>query len=137
MGRTREVRIEERLAGLDAGHEAALEARAELLADLRAAAGLEAHERALPAEGTKGVATELVIGLSGAGSVGAFAQIVKAWLGRDRRRSLTVTVTESANGKVVRVEGDTVSNDALIAALNGQEQPTAPSAAEEEPTGQA
>ncbi|MEI5101708.1 hypothetical protein RB200_28405 [Streptomyces sp. PmtG] len=128
-----EVGVEGRLAGLDAGHAAVLDARAELIADLRSVAGGQVAERAVPAEGAKGVATELVIGLTGAGSVTAFAQIVKAWLQRDRRRSVTVTVTESETGKVVRIEGDAISNEVLAAALNGQELQPGP---EGEPTTQ-
>ncbi len=64
--------------------------------------------------------------LSSAGGVTAFAQIVKVWLQRDRRRSVTVAVSESETGKVVRIEGDAISNDVLMAALNGQEPPPAP-----------
>jgi hypothetical protein len=123
---TAEVGVEGRLAGLDAGHEAVLDARAELMADLRTVAGARVTERGEPSEGAKGVATELIVGLSGAGGATAFVQIVKAWLQRDRRRSVTVTVTESETGKVVRVEGDAISNDVLTAALSGQQQPPAP-----------
>ncbi|MFI2208314.1 hypothetical protein [Streptomyces sp. NPDC020141] len=129
-----EVGVESRVTGLDTGHEAALDARAELIADLRSAAGTQVIERGVPVQGGKGLTTELIVGLGGAGGVTAFVQIVKAWLQRDRRRSVTVTVTESENGKIVRVEGDAISNEVLTAALNGQEQPPAP---EGRPTAQA
>ncbi|WP_369148962.1 hypothetical protein [Streptomyces sp. R44] len=129
-----EVGIEGRLAGLDADHEAVLDARAELMADLRGAAGARVMERDVPTEGAKGVASELVMGLTGAGGATAVVQIVKAWLQRDRRRSVTVTVTETETGKVVRIEGDAISNDVLAAALNGQEEPPA---AEEQPAASA
>ncbi|WP_154685925.1 effector-associated constant component EACC1 [Streptomyces himastatinicus] len=117
-----EVGVEGRLAGLDADHEAVLDARAELINDLHGVAGAQVMDRGVPAEGVKGVAAELVVGLTSAGGVTALVQIVKAWLQRDRRRSVTVTITENETGKVVRVEGDSISNDVLTAALNGQVQ---------------
>jgi hypothetical protein len=126
MSWTAEVGVEGRLAGLDAGHEAALDARAELIADLRSVAGARVSEGGVPTEGAKGVPADLVVALGSAGVVTGFVQIVKAWLQRDRRRSVTVTITESESGKVVRVEGDDISNDVLTAALNGQQQPPAP-----------
>jgi hypothetical protein len=126
MPRVGEIGVQGQLAGLDASHEAVLDARAELVVDLRSVTGVQVSEGGVPAEGVKGVATELVVGLSSAGAVTAFVQIVKAWLQRDKRRSVTVTVTESESGKVVRIEGDAISNDVLTAALNGQEQLPAP-----------
>lgn len=131
MSRMVEVGVEGRLAGLDASHEAVLDAHTELIADLRNAAGQQVAERGVAVEGVKGLAAELIVGLTSAGGVTAFVQIVKAWLQRDRRRSVTLIITESETGKVVRIDGDAISNDVLTAALNGQNQLPA---LEEEPT---
>lgn len=120
-----EVGVEGRLAGLDSNHEAVLDARAELIEDLRSVAGAQVIERAVPVAGAKGAAGELVIALSSAGAVTGLVQIVKAWLQRDRRRSVTVSVTNSETGRVVQIDGDAVSNDVLVAALNGRELPPA------------
>ncbi|MFJ7062083.1 hypothetical protein ACIQVA_30955 [Streptomyces microflavus] len=134
MSHVKEVGVEGRLAGLDGDHEAVLDARAELTADLRSVPGARLRERVSPTGGTKGVVSELVLGITGAGGLTALAQIVKVWLQRDRRRSVTLTITETRTGKVVRVEGDAVSNDVLAAALSAREEPPP---GEEEPTAQA
>ncbi|WP_406262782.1 hypothetical protein OIA45_19740 [Streptomyces chartreusis] len=113
-----EISVDGRLIGVKDDHPAVLDARDELFEDLRSKPGLTAAEHDVAGDGGgKGAVTELIVGLSGAGSLAAFVQLVRLWLGRDRRRSLTVSITEEATGKVIRIEGEHISIESLTEAL--------------------
>ncbi|MFE7215708.1 hypothetical protein ACFU93_38575 [Streptomyces sp. NPDC057611] len=114
-----EIVVEGELAGLAADHPAVLGLRAELLGDLKALRGVMVTERDGASDADhKGVLTDLMIGLTSAGSLTAFVQFARVWLGRDQRRSLTVRITEgNSTPKVIRIEGEKIATDTLTEAL--------------------
>lgn len=122
MVETTEISVEGRVAGLDVGHPAALNACAELLADLKSVPELEAAERDAGGHEGKGALTELIVGLGSSGSIAAFARIVRLWLERDRHRSLTVSIAEQETGKVIKIEGEHISIGTLTDALGAADQ---------------
>ncbi|WP_406329813.1 hypothetical protein [Streptomyces sp. NBC_00203] len=116
------ISVEGRLTGVAIDHPAALDAHDELVEDIKSVPGLTATERDAAGDGGgKGALTELVVGFSSAGSLAAFVRLAQLWLGRDRRRSLTVSITDSVteNGtaKVIRIEGEHISTESLTEAL--------------------
>lgn len=111
-------RVEIRLAGLLPGHSAVEAASGELLADLRSSPDLRAREVDAPSDGSKGAATEILVSLGASGSIAGFVRIIQLWLGRDRRRSLTVSVRSNTGEETISIEGDNLSVDALTKALD-------------------
>jgi Effector Associated Constant Component 1 len=114
---TAEASINVRLAGLGLGHPAAQAAIAELLADLRRAPQLPAREYEASSEGVKGGSLEILVTLGTSGAIASLVQIVKLWLTRDRRRSLVVSVRNTADGVDINIEGEQISVAALTQAL--------------------
>ena len=72
---------------------------------------LQTH--ATPAEGTKGVLTETILALGSAGVFTASVQCVKAWLDRDKSRSLEVTWLENGEQQTVTLRGEGLDNTAV------------------------
>ena len=106
------------LTGLTLDHPAVQAATVELLTDLRSQPNLRTRQQDRAAEsGTKGAATEIIVSLATSGSLASLARILQVWLSRDRRRSLTVAVRETPDGKVISVEGEEITADALAAAI--------------------
>jgi hypothetical protein len=106
------------LAGLTWDHPAMQAATVELLTDLRSQSNLRTRQQDKAAEsGTKGATTEIIVSLATSGSLASLARILQVWLSRDRRRSLTVAVRETPDGKVISVEGEKITADALAAAI--------------------
>jgi hypothetical protein len=112
-----ELTVEPQLAGLTADHPAFQAAEAELLGDLSADSRLRPRERDRSGADGKGPGAELVVSVSASGVAVAMAQIVQAWLARDRRRSLRLSVREADGEKVITVEGDKISTENLTAAI--------------------
>ena len=98
--------------------EAVEAASGELLADLRSSPDLRAREVDAPSDGSKGAATEILVSLGASGSIAGFVRIIQLWLGRDRRRSLTVSVGRNTGEETISIEGDNLSVDALTKALD-------------------
>lgn len=117
MAQMAEAALTAGVKGLAADHAAALAACDELAADLKSVPQLRVAERDSGDHVGKGVLAEVFVGLGGAGSIAAFVQIVRLWLGRDRRRSLTVSISEQPTGKLIKIEGENISVDVLTAAL--------------------
>jgi hypothetical protein len=120
-----EVVINVHLPGVDPGHPASQAALGELLEDLRTIPSLRARERDLPADsGSKGPLTELVVSVSASGGVAALVKLARIWLGRDRKRSLRVTVQDAGQETTYEISGDGISvgtlRDALDAAVRAQ-----------------
>ncbi|MGH3779051.1 MAG: hypothetical protein ACRDRO_00085 [Pseudonocardiaceae bacterium] len=115
MTQVTEVSVEGRLVGLEAGHPAVLDALDEFFTDLKSVPELRAAEQDAVGSGGKGVLAELIVGLEGTGSIAAF---VRLWLERDRHRSLTVSVTEQETGRVIQIEGKSISIETLTEALS-------------------
>ncbi len=120
-----EVVMDVHLPNVDPGHSASQAALAEFLEDLGTVPPLRPTQRDLPAEGAfKGPLTELVVSVSTSGGVAALVKIMRIWLGRDRKRSLKVTVRTAENATMYEISGDDVSvetlRDALEAAVRTQ-----------------
>jgi hypothetical protein len=116
-----EINVDADIRGIDRAHPAFQRAWGELLADLRATPGLRAQERDLTAETAtraKGWETELIVGLTGTGTVTGLVQALKIWLSRDRRRSITVTVRSDGQEASYEIAGENISTGALQAALD-------------------
>ena len=113
-----DARIVLRLAGLTLDHPAAQAAVEELLTDLTSEPGLRARQQDGSADaGAKGAATEIIVSLATSGSLASLARILQVWLSRDRRRSLTVAIRQTPDGKVISVEGEKISSDVLATAI--------------------
>jgi hypothetical protein len=116
-----EVTVDIDIRGIDRAHPAFQGAWAELLTDLRVSPGLRAQERDVAAEPTmtgKGWETELIVGLTGTGTVTGLVQALKLWLGRDRRRSVTVTVRSDGQEAHYDIAGENISVGTLESALD-------------------
>jgi len=118
-----EVVLDARLRGVDPAHSAAQAAYAELLRDLAGTPSLRATERpAADDDGLKAPGIELVVSAVASGSIAGLVKIVQLWLGRDRRRSLTVRVRANDNETVYDVTGENISVTALTNALEAAVQ---------------
>lgn len=120
-----EITVDADLRGIDRGHSAFQAAWGELLADLRGTHGLRAEERVVaPAADPKrkGWETELIVGLTGTGTVTGLVQALKLWLGRDRRRSVMVTVRSDGQESSYEIAGEMISTDTLQVALDAAVQ---------------
>jgi hypothetical protein len=109
--------IEVRLADIGPEHPAAQTARGELLADLGQMPHLRAREHETSDEGAKGGSLEVLVTLGTSGTIAGLVQIVKLWLSRDRRRSLKVSVRNTADGVNIELEGEEISVAVLTEAL--------------------
>jgi Effector Associated Constant Component 1 len=75
-------------------------------------------KRATPQPGAKGGTEAVILALGSAGAITAFVDLVKAWLSRDRTRSLEITTVDDHHGeRTVRIRGDHIDNLALLEAL--------------------
>jgi hypothetical protein len=109
-----QVVLEVQFEGISLDHSAAQEGIRELIADLRSAV----REEEVADGGSKGAPVELVVSLGASGTVAGLVRIVKLWLTRDRRRTMTVSVRDMTKETVISIEGDQISVDALNQALN-------------------
>jgi hypothetical protein len=114
---TAEAALDVLLAGIAPDHPAARAATAELISDLTAVPALKAGERRTAEAETKGFSVDLVVSLGAPGAIVGLAQIIKAWLSRDRRRSLTVSIRGDGGEKIITIGGEQVSTAALSDAL--------------------
>ena len=113
-----DARIALQLAGLTLDHPAAQAAVGELLTDLQGEPELRARQQDGAAEqGAKGAATEVIVSLATSGSLASLARILRIWLSRDQRRSLTVAIRGIPDGKVISIAGEKISADVLAAAV--------------------
>ncbi len=120
-----DARIIPHLTGLTPDHPAMQAATAELLEDLRREPRLRAQQEDTAAmDGAKGGMAEVVISLATSGSLASIARILHLWLGRDRRRSLTVDIHDGPDGKAISVEGDKISVDVLADAIRASTMST-------------
>ena len=114
-----DARIIPHLTGLTLDHPAVRASIAELLEDLQREPQLRARQQDTAAlDGEKGGTAEVVISLATSGSLASIARILRLWLSRDRRRSLTVEVHDGPDGRIISVEGDKISADVLVDAIN-------------------
>jgi len=68
--------------------------------------------------GQKGGVETIILALGSAGAITAMVEVVKAWLGRDRSRSLEITTVDEAGGRrTVTVHGEQIDDATMREAL--------------------
>ena len=68
--------------------------------------------------GKKGGAETIILALGSAGAITAMVEVVKAWLGRDRSRSLKITSVDAAGGRrTITVHGEQIDDATMREAL--------------------
>lgn len=73
---------------------------------------------ATPVAGHKGGVETIILALGSAGAITAMVEVVKAWLGRDRTRSLKITRVDAAGGRrTITVHGEQVDDETMREAL--------------------
>jgi hypothetical protein len=104
-------------------------AAAELVADLRELDGLGVTWDSIPAPGTKGQWSDLVVALGGPSAIGGAVRVFHLWLNRDRRRSLALT-RDNGDGKLLTIElsGETISDQTVRDAIQRMVDTAEPSA---------
>jgi len=83
-----------------------------LLADLQADVG-KVQKEVVPVEGHKGGIETIILALGSAGAITAAVEIFKAWLGRDRTRSLRFSTIKDGKEKTVTVTGEGMSKETI------------------------
>ena len=74
--------------------------------------------------GQKGGVETIILALGSAGAITAMVEVVKAWLGRDRSRSLEITTVDEAGGRrTVTVHGEQIDDATLREAVKALARP--------------
>lgn len=104
------------LEGLHMSHPAAQDALAELVEDLGAKGLPPLVDRATRGEfeGAKGGILELAVSVAAPGSIACLVRVIQIWLGRDRRRTLIVSIRETGHDVSIKIDGSDISDDVLI-----------------------
>ena len=119
-----EVVIDTYVHGVTPDHSAAQIAREELLKVLADFPELRATQRAVKSSSlAKSLISELVLSVTTSGSLAALVRVARLWLGRDRHRTLKVTVRADGKETTYDITGDNVSIDTLRHALEAAVQP--------------
>ena len=84
-----------------------------LLASLEANVG-PVRQNVTPVAGQKGGLVEIIIALGSAGAITASVEVFKAWLNRDRTRSVTITRKRGGKTEKIVVTGDNISKEILL-----------------------
>jgi hypothetical protein len=76
------------------------------------------HRQVAQAPGKKGGVETIILALGSAGAITAMVEVIKAWLGRDRSRSLKITSTDEVRGRrTVTLHGEHIDDETLREAL--------------------
>jgi hypothetical protein len=117
-----ELRVLPGMDGLSRGHPAANQAAEEFYADIRTLSGVAIKERdeaGPPQPGDKGVLQQVLLSPESASAAWAVVKVVKLWLSRDRRRTLTVKVNRPGREPLtIEASGDSISMQALEGAVH-------------------
>lgn len=82
-----------------------------LHADLRSQ--VDVTERSTPVDGTKGAVAEIIVALGSAGAFTVALDCFRAWLGRDRSRSIDVRWNENGTEQHVTLTADAIDVDSV------------------------
>jgi len=105
-----ELRIEPGTAKFDPDDDRWRNQVAQLYSGLRDQAGAEVRRRHVGVEGTKGGIDTVILALGSAGAFTAAAEYLRAWLGRDKSRTLDVTWSADGQEHSVSIRGDGMDN---------------------------
>jgi hypothetical protein len=87
--------------------------------ELEVAAGTVRREL-VRVPGKKGGGETIILALGSAGAISAMVEIIKAWLGRDRDRSLEITTVDQGSGRrTITIHGEQVDDATLREAVRG------------------
>jgi hypothetical protein len=75
--------------------------------------GVDVRHEAVAVAGAKGDLSTIILALGSAGAFTTFVQSLKAWLGRDKTRSLSVEWTLNGQTESVTLRGDNSDQEAL------------------------
>jgi hypothetical protein len=71
-----------------------------------------------PAGGTKGSVEAIILALGSAGAMTALVEVIKAWLGRDGSRRLTITTVDEAHRRrSITIQGDKIAEATIREAV--------------------
>ena len=84
-----------------------------LLKSLEANVG-PVRQNVTPVAGQKGGLIEIIVALGSAGAITASVEVFKAWLGRDRTRSVKITRKRGGKTETLEVTGDNISKEILL-----------------------
>ncbi|MFH8692623.1 hypothetical protein ACH4VQ_36625 [Streptomyces anulatus] len=114
-----EVAIKPGTDRFDAEDEGWLRQVADLVTTLREEVGTVSHSR-IPEPDTKGASSQLILALASAGALTAAVNCFRAWLRRDKTRTLTVTWSDdSGTEQTVTVAGDRIDQASFQALAEG------------------
>jgi hypothetical protein len=122
MGDAVELRLEPVSDRFDASDDRWLDQVAGFVTELQDGVGGVERQRE-PVEGTKGALDSILLSLTSAGALTAAVELLKAWLSRDRSRS--VKVSWAADGSVQQLElagsqVDSAAFDQIVSAVTKQ-----------------
>lgn len=109
MGNQAEIVLEPTSDRFDDADERWLDHMAGLAEDLRDRVGTTFRPR--PQPGAKGVLNEIVLPLASAGAFTVAADVIKAWLSRDRTRSVRVCLSTDGALQEFELSGASIDND--------------------------
>lgn len=112
------AKIRVSVTGLDKNHQVVELALAELIADAKEYSELTVGSTGSPQPGSKGWVEDTVLGISSLGGGATFVKLVTLWLGRDKKRSVRVSIERSDSAPVVvEASGENISVDGLKFAI--------------------
>jgi hypothetical protein len=76
-------------------------------------AGVDTRLRGRSTPGTKGTIDDLIVALGSAGAFTAMVDCLRAWLGRDRTRTIDVRWDEDGTERFVTFRGDAVDRETV------------------------
>lgn len=72
--------------------------------------------QSVPTPGTRGAAVDVILALGTSGTLVAAVEIIRAWLGRDKTRTITATWTdEDGNERRFTLTGENIDQQSLTA----------------------
>jgi hypothetical protein len=116
-----ELQVVPGMVGLSQSHPAANQSVEEFYADIRTLPGIAIKERdeKEPQPGAKGVLQQVLLTPESASAAWAIVKVIKLWLSRDRRRTLSVTVNQPGRDPLtIEASGDSISVQALERAIH-------------------
>lgn len=107
-----ELRIEAESENLDPSDDRWIQQINLLLTDLQAEVG-KVRKEVVPVQGRKGGIETIILALGSAGAITAAVEIFKAWLGRDRTRSLRLSTIKEGKEQTVFATGKGMSEETI------------------------
>ena len=112
MGDAVELRLEPVSERFDSSDDRWLDQVAGFVTELQDGVGGVTRQRE-PVEGTKGALDSILLSLTSAGALTAAVELLKAWLSRDRSRSVKVSWTADGSVQQLELAGNQVDSAAF------------------------